>query len=134
MIRVVICDDHEMVREALSSVLNLEDDISVVGMSDSLVTTRSAIDAAGAAQRRHQQRRHHRSRRDGAGRSLCVRVRLLGKRNRRHHRGCRAGRPGQQCRRLVGCGPAGQVSHGAAGGAVCAAEHWHHHRAGHHQD
>ena len=46
MIRVVICDDHEMVREALSSVLNLEDDISVVGMSDSLVTTRSAIDAA----------------------------------------------------------------------------------------
>jgi two-component system response regulator DevR len=46
MIRVVICDDHEMVREALSAVLNLEDDISVVGMSDSLVTTRSAIDAA----------------------------------------------------------------------------------------
>jgi DNA-binding NarL/FixJ family response regulator len=46
MIRVVICDDHEMVREALSSVLNLEDDISVVGMSDSLATTRSAIDSS----------------------------------------------------------------------------------------
>lgn len=35
MITLAICDDHEMVREALSVVLGSFDDISVVGIADS---------------------------------------------------------------------------------------------------
>jgi DNA-binding NarL/FixJ family response regulator len=45
MIRVAVCDDHEMVREALASVLAHEEGISVVGVSESLETTRSLIDS-----------------------------------------------------------------------------------------
>lgn len=45
MIRVAVCDDHEMVREALASVLAQEEGISVVGVSESLETTRALIDS-----------------------------------------------------------------------------------------
>ena len=38
-IRVLICDDHEMVRQALASVLNEEDDISVVHTTNSVAST-----------------------------------------------------------------------------------------------
>jgi DNA-binding NarL/FixJ family response regulator len=44
MIRVAVCDDHEMVREALASVLAHEEDITVVGVSESLETTRALVD------------------------------------------------------------------------------------------
>ena len=37
MIRLAICDDHEMVREALSMVLESFEDISVVGATDGVV-------------------------------------------------------------------------------------------------
>lgn len=36
MIRLAICDDHDLVREALAAVLESFDDISVVGAADSL--------------------------------------------------------------------------------------------------
>ncbi|MEY3265916.1 MAG: hypothetical protein RJA15_362, partial [Actinomycetota bacterium] len=45
MIRVAVCDDHEMVREALASVLAHEEGITVVGVSESLETTRTLVDA-----------------------------------------------------------------------------------------
>lgn len=38
-IRVLICDDHEMVRDALAAVLNSEDDIAVVQTTSSVSTT-----------------------------------------------------------------------------------------------
>lgn len=44
MIRVAICDDHVMVREALASVIEHEEGIHVVGIADSLSTTNSVID------------------------------------------------------------------------------------------
>lgn len=45
MIRVAVCDDHEMVREALASVLAHEEGIQVVGVSESIETTRALVDA-----------------------------------------------------------------------------------------
>lgn len=39
MIRVVICDDHEMVRQALANVLALEEGISIIGMSEDMKST-----------------------------------------------------------------------------------------------
>ncbi len=45
MIRVAVCDDHEMVREALASVLAHEEGIQVVGVSESIETTRTLVDA-----------------------------------------------------------------------------------------
>jgi DNA-binding NarL/FixJ family response regulator len=39
MIRVVICDDHEMVRQALAKVLALEEGISVIGVSEDMEST-----------------------------------------------------------------------------------------------
>lgn len=44
MIRVAICDDHVMVREALASVIEHEEGIHVVGVADSLASTNSVID------------------------------------------------------------------------------------------
>ena len=44
MIRVAICDDHEMVREALADVIDHEDDVTVVGITDSMSTTKELID------------------------------------------------------------------------------------------
>ena len=44
MIRVAICDDHVMVREALADVINHEDDVTVVGISDSMSSTRQLVD------------------------------------------------------------------------------------------
>ncbi len=44
MITVAICDDHEMVRQALADVISHEDDVNVIGVSDSLVTTRQVIE------------------------------------------------------------------------------------------
>ena len=39
MIRVVICDDHEMVRQALANVLALEEGISIIGVSEDMKST-----------------------------------------------------------------------------------------------
>ena len=44
MIRVAICDDHVMVREALADVIDHGDDVEVVGISDSLVSTRELVE------------------------------------------------------------------------------------------
>lgn len=44
MIRVAICDDHVMVREALASVIETEDDVHVVGITDSLESTNQLIE------------------------------------------------------------------------------------------
>lgn len=44
MIRVAICDDHVMVREALASVIETEDDVHVVGITDSLESTTQLIE------------------------------------------------------------------------------------------
>ena len=43
MIRVAICDDHVMVREALASVIEHEEDLRIVGISDSLESTNELI-------------------------------------------------------------------------------------------
>lgn len=43
-IRVLICDDHEMVREALASVLNNEDDIDVLLTTHSVSSTISMLE------------------------------------------------------------------------------------------
>ena len=43
MTSVAICDDHVMVREALASVFEHEDGINVVGITDSLVSTRAML-------------------------------------------------------------------------------------------
>jgi DNA-binding NarL/FixJ family response regulator len=43
-IRVLICDDHEMVREALAAVLNHEDDISVVRTTNSVTSTITSLE------------------------------------------------------------------------------------------
>lgn len=43
MIRVVICDDHEMVRQALANVLALEEGISVIGVTQDMESTCNAI-------------------------------------------------------------------------------------------
>lgn len=43
-IRVLICDDHEMVREALAAVLNHEDDISVVRTTNSVTSTIKSLE------------------------------------------------------------------------------------------
>ena len=45
MIRVAICDDHEMVREALAGVIAREEGIEVVGATDTLESTMGLIDA-----------------------------------------------------------------------------------------
>lgn len=42
-IRVLICDDHEMVREALAAVLNNEDDVSVSMTTNSVASTISSL-------------------------------------------------------------------------------------------
>lgn len=39
MIRVAICDDHVMVREELASVIEHEEYVHIVGISDSLEST-----------------------------------------------------------------------------------------------
>ena len=44
MIRVAICDDHVMVREALASVIETEDDVHIVGVTDSLESTNQLIE------------------------------------------------------------------------------------------
>jgi DNA-binding NarL/FixJ family response regulator len=44
MIRVAICDDHRMVREALASVLAAEQEILIVGVSDTMESTRDLLD------------------------------------------------------------------------------------------
>jgi NarL family two-component system response regulator LiaR len=44
MIRVAICDDHEMVRDALASVVATEQDIEVVGVSHSWETTQQVVE------------------------------------------------------------------------------------------
>lgn len=44
MIRVVICDDHAMVRDALANVLRNESDIEVVGTTDSSASTLALLD------------------------------------------------------------------------------------------
>lgn len=44
MIRVAICDDHEMVRDALAGVIGHEEDIEVVGVTDSLDSTVTLVD------------------------------------------------------------------------------------------
>jgi DNA-binding NarL/FixJ family response regulator len=44
MIRVAICDDHEMVREALANVVELAEDMEVVGVSCSWDTTQRVIE------------------------------------------------------------------------------------------
>jgi DNA-binding NarL/FixJ family response regulator len=46
-IRVLICDDHEMVREALAAVLNSEDDLSVVSATNSVGSTIKALEEIG---------------------------------------------------------------------------------------
>jgi two-component system, NarL family, response regulator DevR len=43
-IRVLICDDHEMVREALAAVLNNEDDLSVVRTTNSVTSTIKSLE------------------------------------------------------------------------------------------
>ena len=44
MIRVAICDDHEMVREALAGVIAHEEGIEVVGATDTMATTMDLVD------------------------------------------------------------------------------------------
>lgn len=44
MIRVIICDDHAMVREALANVVRNESDIEVVGTTDSSASTLALLD------------------------------------------------------------------------------------------
>lgn len=44
MIRVAICDDHVMVREALASVIESEQDVHIVGITDSLESTNQLIE------------------------------------------------------------------------------------------
>ena len=43
MTNVAICDDHEMVREALASVIGRDEGLEVVGVSDSLATSRDLL-------------------------------------------------------------------------------------------
>lgn len=45
MIRVAICDDHEMVREALAGVIAREEGIEVVGATDTMEATVSLVEA-----------------------------------------------------------------------------------------
>lgn len=45
MIRVAICDDHEMVREALAGVIAREEGIEVVGATDTMETTLGLVEA-----------------------------------------------------------------------------------------
>lgn len=45
MIRLAICDDHELVREALVAVLESFDDISVVGAAESLESLIEVMDS-----------------------------------------------------------------------------------------
>jgi DNA-binding NarL/FixJ family response regulator len=44
VIRVAICDDHVMVREALASVIEHEDGVHIVGIADSLASTNALIE------------------------------------------------------------------------------------------
>lgn len=44
MIRVAICDDHVMVREALASVIEHEDGVHIVGIADSLASSNALIE------------------------------------------------------------------------------------------
>jgi two-component system, NarL family, response regulator DevR len=43
MIQVAICDDHVMVREALAAVIAHEDGLEVVGITDSIASTRELL-------------------------------------------------------------------------------------------
>jgi two-component system response regulator DevR len=43
-IRILICDDHEMVREALTSVLNHEDDLTVTLSTNSVASTIKSLE------------------------------------------------------------------------------------------
>ena len=44
VIRVAICDDHVMVREALASVIEHEEGVHIVGIADSLASTNALIE------------------------------------------------------------------------------------------
>lgn len=44
MIRVAICDDHVMVREALASVIETEEDVHIVGITDSMESTNQLVE------------------------------------------------------------------------------------------
>ena len=45
MIRVAVCDDHAMVREALANVIGVDPNIEVVGTTDSAAATLALLDA-----------------------------------------------------------------------------------------
>lgn len=45
MIRVAVCDDHAMVREALANVISVDPNIEVVGTTDSAAATLALLDA-----------------------------------------------------------------------------------------
>ena len=45
MIRVAICDDHEMVREALAGVIAREEGVEVIGATDTMASTMELITA-----------------------------------------------------------------------------------------
>lgn len=45
MIRVAVCDDHAMVREALANVIGIDPSIEVVGTTDSAAATLALLDA-----------------------------------------------------------------------------------------
>lgn len=45
MIRVAVCDDHAMVREALANVISVDPNIEVVGTTDSATATLALLDA-----------------------------------------------------------------------------------------
>lgn len=45
MIRVAVCDDHAMVREALANVIGTDPNIEVVGTTDSAASTLALLDA-----------------------------------------------------------------------------------------
>lgn len=45
MIRVAVCDDHAMVREALANVIGVDPNIEVVGTTDSAAATIALLDA-----------------------------------------------------------------------------------------
>ncbi len=44
MIRVAICDDHVMVREALASVIETEEDVHIIGITDSMESTNQLVE------------------------------------------------------------------------------------------
>jgi two-component system response regulator DevR len=44
VIRVAICDDHVMVREALASVIETEEDVHIIGITDSMESTNQLVE------------------------------------------------------------------------------------------